>query len=432
MTFSVPTGVKCACGKTHPRFDCTVLSGCGVVSRVPDELKKRGIGKVYLLSDVNTEKAAGCRVKSILDGAGVAYSAYVFPDARLEPDEKAVGAAFMHFDHTCNGIVCVGSGVLNDIGKIVSRVSHLPYMIVGTAPSMDGYASATSSMARDGLKISLDSRCPDIIVGDTDILKEAPEKMLLAGLGDMLAKYISIAAWRISRLINGEYYCEGIADMVRTALKRCVDNAEGLKRRENAAVEAVFDGLILTGAAMNMAGVSRPASAGEHYMSHVWDMRALSFGTPNDLHGIQCAVATYETAKRYAALKNIVPDREKAIAHAKDFDFAAWSKVLRGFIGGGAEAMIALEAKERKYDPEKIAARVDTIIAHYGDILSIAAEEIPSPETLEKLYDTLGMPKMPHDIGLDDDILPLTFRASKDIRDKYVLSRLYFDLGIDE
>ena len=34
------------------------------------------------------------------------------------------------------------------------------------------------------------------------------------------------------------------------------------------------------------------------------------------------------------------------------------------------------------------------------------------------------------EIGLDEEILPLTFKASKDIRDKYVLSRLCWDLGI--
>jgi hypothetical protein len=34
------------------------------------------------------------------------------------------------------------------------------------------------------------------------------------------------------------------------------------------------------------------------------------------------------------------------------------------------------------------------------------------------------------DIGLSEELLPMTFAASKDIRDKYVLPRLAFDLGI--
>ena len=99
----------------------------------------------------------------------------------------------MHFDTGCDLIISVGSGVINDIGKILSNVTGRKYIIVGTAPSMDGYASATSSMSMDGLKVSLNSRCADVIIGDTNILRQAPEHMLKAGLGDMLAKYVSIA-----------------------------------------------------------------------------------------------------------------------------------------------------------------------------------------------------------------------------------------------
>ena len=34
------------------------------------------------------------------------------------------------------------------------------------------------------------------------------------------------------------------------------------------------------------------------------------------------------------------------------------------------------------------------------------------------------------EIGLEEEILPLTFKSAKDIRDKYVLPRLCWDLGI--
>ena len=71
-----------------------------------------------------------------------------------------------------------------------------------------------------------------------------------------------------------------------------MDNAPGLLRREEEAVAAVFEGLVIGGVAMNYAGLSRPASGVEHYISHVIDMRAVEFGTPMELHGIQCAVGT--------------------------------------------------------------------------------------------------------------------------------------------
>ena len=62
--------------------------------------------------------------------------------------------------------------------------------------------------------------------------------------------------------------------------------------------------------------------------------------------------------------------------------------------------------------------------------MKIINEEIPSVKYIEFLLDSIGCPKTPEDIGIDPAILPMTFKASKDIRDKYVLSRLCWDLGI--
>ena len=336
----------------------------------------------------------------------------------------------MHFDNSCDLIIGVGSGVINDIGKILSNVSRRKYIIVCTAPSMDGYASATSSMSMDGLKVSLNSRCADVIIGDIDILKQAPEHMLKSGLGDMLAKYISIAEWRIGNLITGEYYCERVAQLIRDALKKCVDNAEGLLKRKESAVQAVFEGLVIGGVAMAYAGVSRPASGVEHYFSHVWDMRGLEFGTQVDLHGIQCAMATMKAVELYEIIKSTVPDKEKAEAAVLAFDYDAWSDQLRSFLAKSGETMIAKEQEEHKYDKISHPARFQKIIDHWNEIQCILQEELPSVEELRRIMDTIGISCDLNTIGVDAECAKLTFKATKDIRDKYVLSRLAWDLGI--
>ena len=420
----------CPCGKKHTSALDMLVSGPGALARLPELLARYDAKKPFLLADRNTFAAAGGRVCEILTQAGFGYASYVFPDERLEPDEHAVGAAVMHFDDSCDLILGVGSGVINDIGKILSRVSGRHYIIVGTAPSMDGYASATSSMAMDGLKVSLNSRCPDAIVGDTDILKNAPMHMLQAGLGDMLAKYISLAEWRIAHLITGEYYCERVAALVRSALDACVKNADGLLRRDEAAVQAVFDGLIIGGVAMAYAGVSRPASGVEHYFSHVWDMRALEFGTPAELHGIQCAIGTLTTVCLYERLRTMTPDAEKAHAYVEAFDYEAWAAQLRTFLGRSGETMIALEKREGKYRKDTHPARFARIQACWPEILRILDEELPSAEALSQLLSRLGMPQDASVIGVDTETMRLSFRATKDIRDKYVLSRLAWDLGV--
>ena len=57
-------------------------------------------------------------------------------------------------------------------------------------------------------------------------------------------------------------------------------------------------------------------------------------------------------------------------------------------------------------------------------------EELPAYAELNALMDTIGAPKCPAEINIDESLLPMTFKAAKDIRDKYVLPRLAWDLGI--
>ena len=420
------------CGMEHVSRVEKVLSGSGVLSALPRLLREKGVKKPFLLSDENTHKAAGEKVADLLTEEGISYSECILKGEHIEPDEHAVGSVLLHYDASCDSVIAIGSGVVGDLAKILANSTRLPLFTVATAPSMDGFASETSSMVRDGLKVSIPSRCPCVIIGDTDILKNAPMRMLRAGLGDMLAKYISICEWRIGALVTGEYYCEEIASLVRKALKKCIDNADGLLERDEKAVEAVFEGLVLGGLAMAYAGVSRPASGVEHYISHVWEMHALAHGEKSDLHGLQCAVGTRIAAKLYARLLSVTPNRELALAHAEGFVYEDKAQKLRAHLGFGAEAMIALEQKEGKYSPEKHRDRLEIILSRWDEILAIVREEIPSPEDIDSLFEKIDLPKLPSQVGASDEEIAAAFLFTGDIRDKYVLSRLLWDLGLEE
>ena len=259
----------CECGKHHSVAIDDVITGNGVIKQLPELIRRYNCVRPFLLADTNTYAAAGVRVCQILDDAKIQYSHFVFPQTDVKPDEESIGSTILHFDTNCDLIIGIGSGVINDIGKVLSSVTNKKYFIVCTAPSMDGYASATSSLDMDGLKVSLKTRCADLIIGDIEILKQAPIEMLKAGLGDMLAKKVSIAEWRIANVITGEYYCEQVAQLIRNALNKCISNASALLKRDDAAVQAVFEGLVIGGIAMAYAEVSRPASGVEHYFSHI-------------------------------------------------------------------------------------------------------------------------------------------------------------------
>lgn len=420
----------CACGKDHRSSVEEVIVGSGVLSQLLQVLQQYQARKPFLLADRNTWQAAGSKVCDLLMGSGFSCSRFVFEENTPEPDEHHVGSAVMHFDYGCDIIIGIGSGVINDIGKILSCMSGKKYIIVATAPSMDGYASDTSSMVMNGLKVTVNSRSADVIIGDLDILKEAPLHMLKSGIGDMLAKYVSIAEWRISHLINGEYYCKDVARLIRSAVQKCAEKAEGLLKREPEAVAAVFEGLVLGGVGMAYAGMSRPAAGVEHYFSHIWDMRGLEFGTKVDLHGIQCAMGTALAVKLYETVKTVKPDRVKAEAYVERFDYEQWCAALRKLLGKSAEAMISLEEKEGKYRKETHSARFAAIETHWQEILRILDEELPTRQELSQLLKTIGINEDPASLEIDTNTLRLSFCATKDIRDKYVLSRLAWDLGI--
>ncbi len=421
---------KCSCGKCHA-FDGKIYSGKGILYNIADYCKQLGGTRPYIICDENTHTVAGARLESVLIANGIEYDMFMFPTSPL-PNEEAIELATSGIGEGCDIVIAVGSGVINDISKLVSQHYSLPYIIIATAPSMDGYASKTSSVVIGGLKKSLPSHNADIVVGDVDVLKTAPTRMAVSGIGDMLAKYVSICEWRIANLITGEYYCERIADLVRGALKKCTDNIEGLLAADDECVQNAFDALCISSVAMNYAGVSRPASGLEHYISHIIDMRNEEFGTPADFHGIQCGIATLISAKLYERLASVVPSREAALKHAADFNYAHRSEELRRLLGKGADAMIALEATEGKFDKVEHAKRLDRIIDSFDKIIAIAREEIPSVEELTALFSRLGLEEDYSYLGLTREDTLNAFIYSADIRDKYVLSRLFWDLGITD
>ena len=161
-----PKGFDCECGKHHAVNIRYIKTGIGVVNCVPEMLEALGAKKPFVLCDQSTWKAAGERVCNILKEANIPYVLHILPVDKPAPDEWALGNAIMRLDMSCDLILGVGSGVINDLCKEIAYKSGKVNAIVGTAPSMDGFASATSSMERDHVKVSLNNQCPQGILLD--------------------------------------------------------------------------------------------------------------------------------------------------------------------------------------------------------------------------------------------------------------------------
>ena len=92
--------------------------------------------------------------------------------------------------------------------------------------------------------------------------------------------------------------------------------------------------------------------------------------------------------------------------------------------------MIAQETKERKYNKETHPGRFAKIAENWEAIIEILNEELPTSSEIEGILQTIGISANLQDLGVNRHIAKLTFQATKDIRDKYVLSRLAWDLGV--
>ena len=127
----------------------------------------------------------------------------------------------------------------------------------------------------------------------------------------------------------------------------------------------------------------------------------------------------------------VVPsrNREKALAFVEAFNVEDWYRELSAFMGSGGDAMIALDRKEQKYDKEKHARRLEKILENWDAVREIFSD-LPTGAQVEAILDAIDAPKTCEDIGISRQLLPMTVKAAKDIRDKYVLSRILWDLGI--
>ena len=297
---------------------------------------------------------------------------------------------------------------------------------------MDGYASNSSSMEVNHVKVSLYNHAPVGILLDSEILAQAPMRMLWAGLGDMVAKYIAVCEWRISRIVTGEFYCESIAQMMRSALKKIVDASDGITKRDPDAIQSIAEGLVVAGMAMAYAEISRPASGLEHYFSHMWEMMAPERGVPYDLHGIQVGVGTVLSMKLYRKIRQIQPDRAKAEAHMKAFSRADWEAQVRRIFGKTADEIIAIEDKTHKNDPARHAKRLDNLVNHWDEILKIIDEELPDYDALYQTMAKTGMPMRPSEIDVPMDDVVDAFIGARDIRDKYLSCSFLWDLGLTD
>jgi len=419
----------CSCGKNHSVGIENIKVGKGVITQLPTVIKGYEGTKVFIIEDTHTFEVAGKKVEELLKDK-FKVSKYVFNEEHLHPSEITLGRLLLEIPMDTSLIIAVGSGTINDISRFLGYKLGIPYVIVGTAPSMDGYASVVSPLICDGVKITYDGVYPLAIVCDIDIMKEAPMLMLQAGLGDILGKYTALADWHVANILNGEYFCPEVEKLVLNTLKKCEEAAAGVTSRDAKTVENITEALILSGIAIGMVGASRPASGGEHYLSHCYEMMFMNSGENTKwLHGNTVGVGVGVVAYAFKYAKDLDIDEILKKGDYLKLDKNKWKQNITDVFTKSATNIIEFKQDSINFNEEERKGSMQKIVSNWDAIKKICNVDLPEPEEIIVTLKKAGAVWNPSDLGLGNELFKKSLIAAKDMRNRYGILQLLEDIG---
>ncbi len=411
-------GKKCECGKNHACDIDYVYIENGAISHLKEICEN--YNNILIVADENTFGAAGEKTVAVLSDKQIERIIFSGKNV-LVPNEDAINTV----TENLNGIdmiVGIGSGVIQDLCKYVSFYNNVPYLVVATAPSMDGYASDGAAMITGGMKVTYKAGLPRAIIADTEVLANAPIDMIKAGYGDIIGKFSALNDWKISHCINGEYFCDWIYNLTYEQINRTLKLASGILKRNEESIKTLMESLIIIGILMSFAGSSRPASGSEHHLSHFFEITGIIDNTEYFPHGIDVAFSTVITAViREKILANKFPS--KIFRDTREIYESKINAVYKQV----AEGCIELQDKVRNYAND----RINIYLEKEAEIRKILSE-MP---TAEEVKEMLGLAEL----NMDDfyklyskERIENAVLYAKDLKDRYTVLWINYDFYGDE
>ncbi|MBO5883103.1 MAG: sn-glycerol-1-phosphate dehydrogenase [Clostridia bacterium] len=411
---------NCPCGKKHTFYTERVEISSGATKKTGAILSEVNFPKnVLLVADEKTWGVADAEgLSASLAECGFTVKKLIYSSMMYARIEQVVELKALAAD--VDGIISVGTGSLNDICRVTSHEMGKKFCIFATAPSMDGFASDTAPIIENNFKTSWFVEQPYVIIADTKILAESPAELKAAGYGDMVAKYMGLADWRIANVLTGEYYCENIAKVTEDALAKMVALTDRVQSNDEEAAGAIMEALVLSGLAMKLAGCSRPASGSEHVVSHYWECYKLARGIWPEFHGKKVGVASLIINDLYRNLADKLPE-VKATADPTD-----WEDVYSKFSPDQLPEVKKLNTPTitDKVDPKKLEEC-------WGEIRKIIYESLPETEKLRELMKRAGCVTEIEDINVSQELFETGIRYHSYMRYRILLTRLLPMIGVD-
>ncbi len=307
--------------------------------RAVEDLSKLNIGKrLILISDTHTHEALGKKLKESLKRSFNVEEMVLVPP--LHPDASTI-VNIRQAAARADVLLAVGSGTINDLCKYAASLEKKPYVVYGTALSMNGYASGNASILVGEYKQSVVAHPPLAIYLDLQVLALAPRRLTLAGLGDSLARVTAQMDWYLSHLLLGTPYDPLPFELLSSHESELLECCDGLVYGDSRALTLLAKLLILSGIGMWLVRGSYPASQGEHMIAHTMEFKHPGL-CENLFHGEIIGV----TAVTMATLQ------EKLLATAPILSRKNSSEAINKYFGAKASEFFNEYRKKENILPE--------------------------------------------------------------------------------
>lgn len=395
----------CACGRDHALRTKLVVCEAGALNRFDKYMADCGLsGFRTVIYDTNTYHLPG--LVHVPAGQEIVLEAQ-----GLHSEKGMIERMMEDFARKPGYVVAVGGGTLMDFGRYSAWKLGIPFVAVPTIVSSDGFTADICSIIIDGQKKSIPMQAADAVVCDMDVIAGAPMFLTIAGVQDIMAKYISIADWKIAHLVSGEYFCQRVCDMAQEALDIMVRCAHELEAGKAPDLEAMAYAQMLSGLTMQILSNSRAASGAEHLVAHLVEMKPRGFERAHGLHGECVGVGTLMCARAYHALAEREQVEVKPFAPLdRDWVRAVFGPLAEGIFKENENDVL------QSFPPEKIQE-------HWQEIRDIIAA-IPSYEELDALYAKIGAKHTLAELGIDESVREDFLNISSAIRNRLTLARM--------
>ena len=415
----------CSCGRNHKIEVKDIILGDHAAESLLDALLNGALSAYQhplIICDKNTKAAAMEKLK----GVWQLCREIVLPPQDLHADNHGVDLVHQAMKDVGAGngwepdlLLAVGAGTIHDLTRYVAHEKGIPFISVPTAASVDGFVSTVAAMTWNGMKKTLPAVAPIYVFADTGIFSKAPYRLTASGVSDLMGKYIALADWRIAHEVTGEYICERICRMEMDALETVCQCLEGLQdataEARTESYENLMYALLLSGLAMQMIGNSRPASCAEHHVSHFWEMEVINRHV-DALHGEKVSIGLVLNLALY---KKIACSIRKGTCHVRPYMGLEDELIGTTF---GAKGLYEATIQENTPDPmlDVDSAHLETCLSKIAQII----DELPEVDEVLGLLKRGGCIYDVEQIGLTEDIIPLTMQLSPYVRNRLSFNRI--------